>query len=371
MPTNQDPSPIRVLICDDSAVVRSMLSHILRDVPRVEITAKASDGQQAVAAVQRGSIDVVVLDTEMPIMNGLEAIPHILAADRATRVLMSSSLTTKGAAVTLEALRLGASDFVPKPTAAADGDVVAFTAELVAKVQGLGRLAHARRGGTPKSRTYAEAKAPDPAWTTAAPPVLARLASVRRPALLAIGSSTGGPTALLTLFQAIGSKLRVPVVLCQHMPASFTAQLAGHIQKVGSATCAEAVHGEPLRAGHIHLAPGDRHLTVVRAGGVTSVSLTSDPPENFCRPAVDPMLRTAAVAYPGAVLAAILTGMGQDGLAGARQVAADGGTVLAQDEETSVVWGMPGAVARARLCQAILPIEGIAARIVQLAGRAS
>lgn len=355
--------PVRVLICDDSALVRAMLDSTLREVPGVEVAGKTADGLQAVEAVARGGIDVVVLDVEMPVLDGLAALPRILAADRAVRVLMSSSLTTKGAAVALEALRLGASDFVPKPTATGGGsDVEAFKAELAAKVSGLGRLAHARRGG---ARTAA------PGAGAAIQVRPARIGASRTPALLAVGSSTGGPAALLALFQAVGGPLRVPVVITQHMPPTFTAQLAGHIQRLGGATCAEAVHGETLRAGHIHLAPGDRHLTVARAaGGPATAALTSDPPENFCRPAVDPMLRTAAAAYPGTVLTVMLTGMGHDGLEGARRVAADGGTVLAQDEASSVVWGMPGAVARAGLCQAVLPVEGLAERIVQLVGRA-
>jgi two-component system chemotaxis response regulator CheB len=187
--------------------------------------------------------------------------------------------------------------------------------------------------------------------------------------VLAIGSSTGGPAALLALFRALGNRVAVPILLTQHMPASFTPQLAEHIQRLGGATCAEAVHGEKLRPGHVHLAPGNRHLTVTGRDSAAAIAVTDDPPENFCRPAVDPMLRTLSAAFPGRVLVVMLTGMGQDGLIGANQVVARGGSVLAQDEASSVVWGMPGAVARAGLCQAVLPLNDLPSAILALVGR--
>jgi two-component system chemotaxis response regulator CheB len=187
--------------------------------------------------------------------------------------------------------------------------------------------------------------------------------------LLAIGSSTGGPAALMALFRALGNRIELPVLLTQHMPPHFTAQLAGHIQRLGGPSCAEAVHGEALRPGHVHLAPGNRHLTVERQEGGPVIALSDAPAENFCRPAVDPMLRSLTAAFPGRVLVLMLTGMGQDGLGGARQVVADGGTVIAQDEASSVVWGMPGAVARAGLCHAVLPLQDLAPRLLQLVRR--
>jgi two-component system chemotaxis response regulator CheB len=174
---------------------------------------------------------------------------------------------------------------------------------------------------------------------------------------------------LLTLFQALGDRVTVPILLTQHMPASFTPQLAEHIHRLGGVTCAEAVHGEPLRPGHVHLAPGNRHMTVVGREANGTIALTDDPPENFCRPAVDPMLRGLSAAFPGRVLTLILTGMGQDGLRGAERVVADGGSVIAQDEATSIVWGMPGAVARAGLCQAVLPLNELAPKVLQFVGR--
>ena len=357
-------SPIRVLICDDSTLVRSLLDCMLQGEPGIQVAGKAVNGLQAIRAVQAGAIDVVVLDIEMPVLDGLTALPHILAADLAVRVLISSTLTTKGAAIALESLRLGASDFISKPTSEEGGNnVVAFADELIAKVRGLGRQSHARRAAQAgRYRPAAMAESTATAYKL-------RASSSQRPAILAIGSSTGGPAALLSLFQALGNRVAVPIVLTQHVPASFTAQLAGHIQRLGGATCAEGVHGELLRSGHVHLAPGNHHMTIVRRHESVVVALTDDPPENFCRPAVDPMLRSVSAAYPGRVLTVMLTGMGQDGLAGSERVVADGGTVMAQDEASSVVWGMPGAVTRAGLCHAVLPVAELAVQILKFAGR--
>jgi two-component system chemotaxis response regulator CheB len=360
-PQQLPASPVRVLICDDSVVVRVVIERLLGAHEHIRVVARAANGLDAVAAVQAGGIDVVVLDVEMPVLDGLAALPRLLSADRAVRVLMSSALTTKGASVALGALRLGAADYIAKPTAT--GGVAAdeaFAAELIAKVLGLGRQAQAYRA-------RGRADLPSPVTAAALPPL--RPAPILPPSVLAIGSSTGGPAALLALFQALGSRLAVPVVLTQHMPATFTGQLATHIQRLGGATCSEAVHGETLRPGHVHLAPGNRHLTVVRKGAALAVALSDDPPENFCRPSADPMLRSVSACCPGRVLALVLTGMGHDGLAGSQTVVDQGGAVIAQDEATSVVWGMPGAVARAGLCHAVLPLVAIAPRLLQMVGR--
>jgi two-component system chemotaxis response regulator CheB len=193
-----------------------------------------------------------------------------------------------------------------------------------------------------------------------------RPAAIFPPRLLAVGSSTGGPQALFTLVQGLGKTLNVPVVLTQHMPATFTAILAEHISKLGGLPCAEAKDGEGLSAGRIYIAPGDHHLIVNGDRGGLKARLSSDPPENFCRPSVDPMLRSAAAACDGRVLVAMLTGMGQDGLAGTRRVVDAGGSAVAQDEATSVVWGMPGAVAQAGLCHAVLPLPRIAPKLLEL-----
>jgi two-component system chemotaxis response regulator CheB len=339
--------PARVMICDDSAVIRGAISRMLEADPGVQVVARVANGQMAIDELKRTQVDVLVLDIEMPVMDGLTALPLLLRADPGLKVIMASTLTTRGADIALRALRLGAADYVPKPSAV-HGDET-FRRDLLEKVKGLARLR--RRVTQPVRET---------------PSLRLRPSAVVPPRLLAIGSSTGGPQALFTLVQGLGKTLNVPVVLTQHMPATFTPILAEHISKIGGLPCAEAKHGETLTAGRIYLAPGDRHLII--DGGRTSLQarLTQDPPENFCRPSVDPMLRSATEACQGRVLVAMLTGMGQDGLAGTRRVIEAGGSAIAQDEATSVVWGMPGAVANAGLCHAVLPLPRIAQKLLDM-----
>ena len=358
-------APVRVLVCDDSLTIRGAITRMLRAEPDFEVVASVRDGRDAVAAVRSHAVtapvDVVVLDIEMPVMDGMTALPLMLQADPGVRVIMASTLTSRGAGITITSLALGAADYVPKPSTTGpfgDGD---FRAELVAKVRGQGRLRHrlrAERG-------------------TARPHVISAVPARRegggrgvfvRPALLAIGSSTGGPQALLTFFRSLGPRLGIPVVLTQHMPASFVPLLAEQITRLGGLTCREATEGEVLRPDHVAVAPGGRHL-VVHAGpdGLTA-SLSDSPAENFCRPSVDVMLRSAAAAAPGKVLVVMLTGMGRDGLAGTRRVVETGGMALAQDEESSVVWGMPGAVATAGLCREVLPLGSLASAVRGIVG---
>jgi len=205
-----------------------------------------------------------------------------------------------------------------------------------------------------------------PAAFPRAPVSAARPAGREPPLLLAVGSSTGGPQALFTLVQSLGKTVPVPVVITQHMPATFTAILADHLTRLGAMPCAEARDGEALQAGRIHLAPGDRHLLVEGRAGALRARLSNGPAENFCRPSVDPMLRSAATSCGGRVLVVMLTGMGHDGRDGTRAVVEAGGTALAQDEATSVVWGMPGAIAQAGLCHRILPLPALAAGVLDL-----
>jgi two-component system chemotaxis response regulator CheB len=254
----------------------------------------------------------------------------------------------------MRALRLGAADYVAKPAAAQIADD-SFRLDLLAKVRGLSRTRRLRRSPRPL-----------PAGT----PVLLRAPPTRSPQILAVGSSTGGPQALFTLIQGLGTAVPVPVVLTQHMPATFTPILADHLNRIGGVACVEARDGEALLPGRAYLAPGDRHLLVEGAPGALRARLSDGPAENFCRPSVDPMLRSASAACGGRVLVAMLTGMGHDGLAGAREVVASGGGVLAQDEASSVVWGMPGAVAQAGLCFQVGPLGTLARRIGDILGAA-
>lgn len=340
----------RVMVCDDSLVIRGAIARMLQSDPRIQVLARVNNGRQALEEQRRQKFDVIILDIEMPEMDGMTALPLLLRADPTVRVIMASTLTTRGAEIAMRALRLGAADYVPKPSVEAIADD-SFRRELLAKVIGLARLRQAT--GLPPRAASAMQLRP----------------AARLPAkLLALGSSTGGPQALFTLVRALGRNPRIPVVLTQHMPATFTPLLAEHIDKLGAMSCAEARDGEMLRPGHIHLAPGDTHLLVRATPGGLAVKLTTDPPENFCRPSVDPMLRSAVAACDGRVLVAMLTGMGHDGLAGTRAVIQAGGTAIAQDEASSVVWGMPGAIAQAGLCHAVLPLPALAQKLLSLLG---
>jgi two-component system chemotaxis response regulator CheB len=373
-PTSEDPAPrraklpalarVRVMICDDSVVIRGAITRMLERDPGIEVVARVANGRAAVEELGRQAIEIVVLDIEMPVMDGMAALPLLLRADPDLRVIMASTLTTRGADIAMKALRLGASDYIPKPGAAAIADE-SFASDLIAKVHGLARLrrrAVARSGAVEPAPGGSAVAATRTDRTPPPPPRLVQLrpAPAHPPRLLAIGSSTGGPQALFALVAALGADLAVPVVLTQHMPPSFTPLLADHLARLGAAPCAEARDGEALRPGRIHLAPGDRHLLVERAAGGLRARLSDAPAENFCRPSVDPMLRSAAAATSGRTLVMMLTGMGQDGLAGTRDIVAAGGAALAQDEDTSVVWGMPGAIALAGLCHRVLPLNMLA-----------
>ncbi|HVY18307.1 MAG TPA: chemotaxis response regulator protein-glutamate methylesterase [Rhodopila sp.] len=334
------------MVCDDSATIRGAIARILEADPEIAVTAKVGNGRMAIEELGRRPCDVVILDIEMPVLDGMAALPLLLRTAPGLKVIMASTLTTRGADIALRALRLGASDYVPKPSSIGTLGDDQFRRELLQKVKAL----------APKRFRPAAARAL---------PAL-RPASARRPALLAIGSSTGGPQALFALVQGLARPIDLPIVLTQHMPPAFTAMLADHLTRLGVIPCHEAKDGDALVPGHLHLAPGDRHMVVEGGPGRLRVRLTSDPPENFCRPSVDPMLRSAAIACDGRVLVAMLTGMGHDGLAGTRAVVDAGGTAIAQDEATSVVWGMPGAIAQAGLCHAVLPLPQIAPKLLEL-----
>jgi len=340
-------SPVAVAICDDSAVIRGAVGRILAAAPDLTVVQRASNGRELLEGLSRARPDVVILDIEMPEMDGLTALPRVLAAQPGVRVLMSSTLTTRGADITLRALRLGASDYIPKPSSlAAWGTGGAWAADLMAKVRALGGAS-----SMPPGRDVAIALRPSPA---------------RPPSVIAIGCSTGGPAALIQMLPALGRDFALPILVTQHMPPTFTAMLADHIGRMQGPTCSEATDGMVVRPGHVHLARGDRHMVVERGQGDLVLRLTDDPPEHFCRPAVDPLLRSLARHAGDRTLAVILTGMGNDGKQGAEALVAAGGGVIAQDEASSVVWGMPGAVARAGLCHAVLPLSAMAGKLREI-----
>ncbi|MGO8915134.1 MAG: protein-glutamate methylesterase/protein-glutamine glutaminase [Stellaceae bacterium] len=360
------------MVVDDSAVIRGLLTRSLEADPEVEVLASASNGEMALNALARHDIEIVILDIEMPVMDGLTALPKMLAAKPGLKVIIASTLTRRGADISMKALAAGAADYLTKPGASALTSADEFKRELLAKVKALG---HARRKAAGLAAPQMIQRAPGLVEEPRQPDLLRRVMALRTasrepPEVVAIGSSTGGPQALFSVMGALRGVLKQPIFITQHMPATFTTILAEHIARASGYAAAEGVDGEPVRGGRIYVAPGDFHMTVDSGRGEKVVRLLKTPPENFCRPSVDPMLRSLAAAYGGRVLTLILTGMGHDGLNGGKAVIEAGGTLIAQDEATSVVWGMPGAVAMAGLCSAVLPLGEIGAFIGKLATRA-
>ncbi len=334
---------IRVMVVDDSAVVRGMISRQLSEDPAINVVCTAANGELALAQLARHPIDVVVLDIEMPIMDGLTALARIVVEYPLARVVMVSTLTQRNAEISFRALQLGASDYVPKPESGL-GAADEFKRELLAKVKALGGL----------RRRPSAVPCPPPAPMVRAPRVHAT-----RPSVLAIGASTGGPPALLALFESLRGAVEQPILLTQHMPPTFTALLAEQLTRAGGRPCSEARDGERIRPGACYVAPGGWHMVVERDGAHPILRLNQEPPEHFCRPAVDPMLRSVAKVYGAGVAAIILTGMGSDGASGCEAVANAGGRFVAQDQATSVVWGMPRAAAATGLAENILPLDRI------------
>jgi len=537
-------SPYKVLIVDDSAIVRGLVTRMMAEDAEIDVVGSVNNGEEALAVMERGGIEVVVLDIEMPVMDGLTALPKLLEIDPTVRVIMASTLTKRNADISFQAMTLGAVDYIPKPSsskdlnvgegfreelldkvkawaeqrrkmlevdeaaaaeaaqraeeaepeakpatpepdggasddAASEGKAHAFRAEMSVEHQQLqkqGRIQRKRftaelrprpmqqqrhqpaqmrqtpqpqqpapsaapasqpdtpaakppatgpaagrptapsrdpgrlirdaaiaAGGQPKGapKTAARPATKAPAARTAPPPKRpaapapqkaarapqARSGSAPAPAkrpsarggisllpekrinveAIAIGSSTGGPQALFEVLRGLNG-VRQPIFITQHMPATFTTILAEHITRLTGLKCQEAQNKMPIVGGQVYLAPGDYHMTVEGRGGGRHLMLNQNPPENFCRPSVDPMLRSLVASYGGNILTAILTGMGQDGMLGGRDVVNAGGMVVAQDEQSSVVWGMPGAAAHAGICSAVLPVGGIAAYIKKFAG---
>ncbi|MBI3710854.1 MAG: chemotaxis response regulator protein-glutamate methylesterase [Proteobacteria bacterium] len=367
-PESAELSPVRVLIVDDSAVIRGLIGQVFDSDPEIEVVGSVGNGQLAIAALTRTEVDVVVLDIEMPVMDGLTALPKLLAAQPDIKVIMASTLTQKNAQISFKALELGATDYLAKPTAASKiGTAADFKRELVTKVKALGAARRSRPRTGLRSRVTPR---PVPARQSVGP-IRLRPPSLLPPEVIAIGSSTGGPQALFAMLGALPAALKLPILITQHMPATFTTILAEHLARAAKRPAAEAVDGETIVPGRIYLAPGDFHMRAEAGGATRVIRVTKEPPENYCRPAVDPMLRSLASVYGPRGLSVILTGMGSAGAKGGEAVAAAGGTVIAQDEATSVVWGMPGAAAAKGVCSAVLPLPELAPHIAKLALRGS
>ena len=332
-------------------------------------------GLDAVNQVERVNPDVAVLDIEMPELDGISALPQLLAKKRNLIVIMASTLTRRNAEVSFKALSLGAADYIPKPESTREASAAdIFRHDLLQKIRHLGAKVRRLNSATAPSLAPAIGRPREPLPVRAvATPVATQTALTKRafspiaPRVLLIGSSTGGPQALMTLVAEIGSVIdRVPVLITQHMPPTFTTILAEHLARASRKPAHEGIDGEIVKPGHIYLAPGGRHMRVAKQGANIVIVLDDGAPVNFCKPAVDPLFNSAIDVWQGAILAVILTGMGSDGMRGGKDVVAAGGNVIAQDEASSVVWGMPGAAANAGICSAILPLNQIAPKLVRL-----
>jgi two-component system, chemotaxis family, protein-glutamate methylesterase/glutaminase len=340
--------PIRALVVDDSAVMRGILRMVFDQRPGIEVAAAASNGEEGLAELDRVYPDVVLLDIEMPGMNGLDALSAIRRRNRRVPVIMCSTLTSRGAQITLDALARGATDYVSKPTAQSGvrQAVETLANDLIPKILTLCAQPPAAIAG--------------PLVSPALPP-----SAGASPRLVVMGVSTGGPAALEKLLPALPASFPLPVLIVQHMPQLFTKLLADRLRTLCALNVREAAVGDHAEPGKAIIARGDWHMEITPD---FRLRLNQNPLENFCRPSVDVLFRSAAQTAAGRVLGVILTGMGSDGLAGSRAIRAAGGTVLVQDAESSVIWGMPGAVANAGLASRILPLDAIAGEILRCAG---
>jgi two-component system chemotaxis response regulator CheB len=412
------------MVCDDSAVIRGLIARTLDGDPDIHVVTTVANGQMAINSLSKYNVEVCILDIEMPVMDGLTALPKMIELQPDLQVIMASTLTRRNAEISLRALADGAADYLAKPTTTIQGGTD-FKIELVSKVKALaavrrriagiprpqsappahqtpstnytlpsepvGRTAPSVYTPAPTSRAVPPAPGHAPERAPAAPaarplitprpamplstapkaPISLRPAATETPEVIAIGSSTGGPQALFSMLTALGKNLAQPIVITQHMPATFTTILAEHIERASGIPTVEAADGMVIQGGRAYVAPGDYHLTIEAQGAQRVARLLKTPPENYCRPSVDPMLRSLVKLYGRRILVVILTGMGHDGLKGSEAVAAAGGTIVAQDEATSVVWGMPGAVATAGVCSAVLPLTEIAPHVRRMLGRAA
>jgi two-component system, chemotaxis family, protein-glutamate methylesterase/glutaminase len=370
VPTLAQQEPLRVMVVDDSVVIRGMISRWLGSEPDIVVAASLRTGLDAVNQIERVNPDVAVLDIEMPDLDGISALPLLLAKKRNLIVIMASTLTRRNAEISFKALSLGASDYIPKPESTREpGAAEAFRHDLVQKIRQFGAKVRRTAPVSPASPLApvldrGMSRAPQAQVVV---PLLRRSFSTQNPRVLLVGSSTGGPQALMSLVGEIGAVIdRFPVLITQHMPPTFTTILAEHLARASHRPAREAIDGEVVRAGQIYLAPGGRHMRVARHGPEAVIALDDGPPVNFCKPAVDPLFTSAIDVWQGGILALVLTGMGSDGMRGGKDIVAAGGSVIAQDEASSVVWGMPGAAANAGICAAVLPLGQIAPKLVRL-----
>lgn len=358
---------IRVLVVDDAVVVRRMVADTIATDPDLEVAGTAANGRIALAKLTQLNPDLVVMDVEMPDMDGLETLKAMRQRQPRLPVIMFSTLTERGALATLEALTLGANDYVTKPANAGSVGLALqrLREELLPKIKALCPHLIRRKPLLPRHPPGpGAAEIPPPPPQPAICPTLAR-GPLHPVEILAIGVSTGGPSALAELLTDLPAGFPVPVVIVQHMPALFTKLLAERLNDKSALKIRECLAGEVLRPGQVWIAPGGQHMVVERHGGQVRLGTHQEAPENSCRPAVDVLFRSVVKAYGGGTLALVLTGMGQDGLRGCELIHHANGQILTQDKASSVVWGMPGAVTQAGLADMVLPLNQLAPEIMR------
>src|SRR5579863_8213414 len=344
-------NPIRILVVDDSVVMRKVLCEILSEEPEIEVIGTACDGRIALAKIAQLHPDLVTLDVEMPVLNGLETLAEIRKVDRKLPIVMFSTLTERGAGATLDALSLGASDYATKPsnTGSPAAAIAAIQAELIPKIKALCKHPAGKVAMLPAPHA----------------PVQIRRRAHRRIEIVTIGTSTGGPNALAEVLPRIPKDFPVPIVLVQHMPPIFTRLLADRLGSHSAIAIHQGSAGIVLAPGQAWIAPGNFHMTVKKTAAGSRLELNQDPPENSCRPAVDVLFRSVAEVYGESVLAVVMTGMGSDGVVGSQRIRERGGEVIIQDEASSVVWGMPGSVHASGLADAVYPLDQLSQEITR------
>lgn len=370
-------APIRVLVTDDSIVLRRLITDVLSSDPEIEVVGTAVNGKNAIDKIPTLKPDIMTLDIEMPIMDGLQTLVELRKRNIKMPVIMFSTLTERGAGATLDALERGASDYVTKPANVGSiaESMEAVRSQLVPKIKSL----TGRAPIVPRARpAFGGAPPPPGGGRLAVPGAAPRLpaqgghdgpsGAAARPTgrvdVVAIGISTGGPDALTQVLSALPGNFPAPIVVTQHMPPVFTQLFAQRLDSKSRLRVVEAKNGELLEPGKVLIAPGDYHMRLVKKGTGAAVALDQGPQENYCRPAVDPMFRSVPECYAGNALAVIMTGMGADGHRGAEHIIHAGGSLIVQDEATSVVWGMPGAAVHAGLPCEVLPLGKLAEAIV-------
>lgn len=362
LPLAKNALPARVMIVDDAVVVRGLVSRWIGLEPDMQVVRVCKNGREALEQFDIANPDVVVLDIEMPELDGIATLKELLIRRPRLPVIMASTLTKRGAEITLKALSMGATDCVPKPEIGNGAGSEEFRRTLIDKIRQLGGR---RFSATPLARR--EIRAMPLTHHALANDITLRPFSKIMPKAILVGSSTGGPQALQVLVKGLVPVIdRVPVLIVQHMPPIFTATLAEHLGRLAGKPAREAINGEPLKAGMIYVAPGGKHLALIKRDDGIEVVIDDSAPIHFCKPAVDALFLSASNALDGRALCIVLTGMGSDGKKGSLAIADNGGNVLAQDEATSVIWGIPGSAAQAGACAAVLPIHEIGPKAVRI-----